>query len=1234
MLRITQFFENGARQVATIMAILALSGCIKKAQVPASHSDTIKYYQRIVVRAESPPWTATGISVNPGDHVLIIASGKVTTYPGHQFQVDQPPHRKLMMKIGASGYPTPGVTAENRIFFRSGEAGRLKFCVKDWSHLDKKGKPVYSTRWCRNKYDPCYYRDNSGSYRLDIFVFSTSDQALIRRTLREVAKENQADKELSFHLQQLVDDLEPASPKKEFEAAVQMGHSRSITCAAFSPNGRLTVSGSDDSTLKLWEVFTGREVRTFTGISANVTAVAFSPDGSLILSGHNDGTLAFWEVSTGQKIRKIKGHATWIHTVAFTPDNRLALSGSNDLTVRIWEAASGRLIKTLKGLRRGRMQNVPTTISFSPDARFVLLSGIDMEIREVSTDRVIRRIMGGYAVKTINAAFSPDGRFFSTLDNWGTLTLWEVSSGRMIRTIKDGLQGSGKITRFAFSPDSRFILTWNKEGYITLSDVSTGREIKTFEKHSDKVECLVYSPDGRFALTGHNNGSLALWEIQTGRVVKRFEGHADKILSVAYSPDGHYALCGSADRTVKLWNAASGQLIRTYRGHVADVTSVAFSPDGRLALSGSNDNTSKLWDISRGHAVKTLRGHTGSVTSVAFSPDGRFVMSGSKDETLKLWNIATGREIRTFKGHTHWVSSVAFSPDGRRALSGSNDNTLRLWDVTTGREISTFEANSGWVHSVAFSPDGRFALSGSWQVVKLWDIATGGEIRSFTKHAGNVTSVAFSFDGRFVLSGSDDNTLKLWEVSTGREIRTFKGHLDKILSVAFSPDGQFALSGSNDMTTRIWDVQTGKEIVKMMSSRDGEWITATLDGYYNTSPEGASLIHWVFSGGSETFTFEQFESRFRRPDIIKTRLAGDRKAGKPAPVMTRPPQIEMEDHLAIKQVSGRNYPLKLTVTAPQEIETVRVFVNGKPALEVPVNAREKELSLQVPLFTNANRITVVAYDDRGFSSTPKYMDVVTQDSSLVKPNLYVLGIGISNYPKLPHEWQLEFAHSDAQALAKALQGKEGKLFGNVYSKLFINEEATVENISQALGALSSISENDLAVVFMAGHGMKGIDGTFYFLTANGSFEEPQNGGVSWTLLSEYLARTKGRVILLLDACHSGGIVTETVVPNDELAQQFFAGGYGGVMVFSASKGRQFSMESPDIGGGYGVFTYALVQSLGPATKSADTNSNGFLEFMELVDYVRAYVDRETKGAQTPWLSRKELFGDLPLAMVN
>jgi uncharacterized caspase-like protein len=244
-------------------------------------------------------------------------------------------------------------------------------------------------------------------------------------------------------------------------------------------------------------------------------------------------------------------------------------------------------------------------------------------------------------------------------------------------------------------------------------------------------------------------------------------------------------------------------------------------------------------------------------------------------------------------------------------------------------------------------------------------------------------------------------------------------------------------------------------------------------------------------------------------------------------------------------------------------------------------------------------------------------------------------MGISDYPNLSDHWQLDFAHTDTISLVEAMQKEQGKLYGRVRISLITNEDATVEKISAVLETHSTVGENDIVIIHMAGHGIKDKSGTFYFLTSTvNSIDEPQNGGLSWSLLSAYLSKIKGRVILLLDACHSGSIVTETVVPNDSLAQEFFSGKRGGIMIFSASKGRQYSLESPDIGNGAGIFTYALLQGLGEKSNEVDVNGNGVVEFMELVDYVSGYVGGVTNGEQTPWLSRKEFFGDLPVVTVQ
>jgi WD40 repeat protein len=343
----------------------------------------------------------------------------------------------------------------------------------------------------------------------------------------------------------------------------------------------------------------------------------------------------------------------------------------------------------------------------------------------------------------------------------------EFSEWRLIRTFEGYKEGViSDVNSVAFSPGGKYIVSGGEDCTLKLWEVGSGRLIRTFEGHESRVYSVAFSPDGKYVVSGSGDKTLKLWEAGSGRLVL-FIKHKHSVNSVAFSPDGKYIVSGSdndwedEEKNLKLWEAGSGRLVCTYTyKEFVGYVDVDENIDFRLE-------------------EQSLK----SIFSVAFSPDGKRIISGGEDGTLKLWEAGNLQHILTFKEHEDYVQSVAFNPDGKYIVSGSHDGTLKLWEAESGCLIRTFEGyeggfvkvgnekfSKGGVNSVAFSPDGNYIVSGSgnnWsrsydKNLKLWETASGRLIRTFEGHERGVNSVVFNPDGKYIVSGSCDGTLKLW----------------------------------------------------------------------------------------------------------------------------------------------------------------------------------------------------------------------------------------------------------------------------------------------------------------------------------------------------------------------------------------------------------------------------------------------------------------------------------------
>jgi WD40 repeat protein len=628
------------------------------------------------------------------------------------------------------------------------------------------------------------------------------------------------------------------------------GHFGWVRSVAYSPDGQTLASGSDDNSIKLWDVKTGNLLQTLFGHFDWVLSVAYSPDSQTLASGSRDNTIKLWDVKTGNLLQTLSGHSYWVSSVAYSPDGQTLASGSDDKTIKIWDVKTGNLLQTLSG----------------------------------------------YSDSVYSVAYSPDGQTLASGSDDKTIKIWDVKTGNLLQTLSGY---SNSVLSVAYSPDGQALASGSYDNTIKLWNVKTGKLRQTLTGHSSLVYSVAYSPDGQTLASGSDDTTIKLWDVKTGNLLQTLPGHSSSVSSVAYSPDGQTLASGSGDKTIKIWqlvasiskapvqqpqfqvsqlavskpqsqlgtipapqttipvkNKKPGKLLiaailgfigtqfygcmrygvfpvnpisviaslpsgifleRTLTGHSDSVWSVAYSPDGQTLASGSWDKTIKLWNVKTGNLLQTLTGHSDQVRSVAYSPDGQTLASGSSDKTIKLWNVRTGNLLQTLTGHSDSVW-LAYSPDGQTLASGSWDNTIKIWDVKTGNLLQTLTGHSDSVYSVAYSPDGQTLASGSSdKTIKLWNVRTGNLLQTLNGHSDSVYSVAYSPDGQTLASGSDDKTIKLWDVKTGNLLQTLTGHSYPVWSVAYSPDGQTLASGSwdntinwsSDKTIKLWNVKTG-----------------------------------------------------------------------------------------------------------------------------------------------------------------------------------------------------------------------------------------------------------------------------------------------------------------------------------------------------------------------------------------------------------------------------------------
>lgn len=926
-------------------------------------------------------------------------------------------------------------------------------------------------------------------------------------------------------------------------------------------------------------------------------------------------------------------HTAPISSITTDAKNRWLATASLDKTLRVWDIQNGALLQTLRPPLGEGGEGMLYSVAMSPDGTLIATggwTGVDWDtvtsiyIFERATGRLLRRITGGPGVIS-SLVWSPDGGYLAA----------GLSAGiRVYRTGDFTLAGQdtdygGEVYGLDFNSTGRLV-TSSYDGLLRLYHVESDK-LQLIAKKSapggQRPRDVRFSPDGTMIALGFNDlPNVNLLAADTLNILHapNVEGIKTGNLSqVSWSADGRTLY---ASGTVK---SADGKfLIR------------AWSQGGRGAFRDVvvpvNNTIMHIRTLASGGVVFGSADPTWGVFGVP-GERPRLVKAATADFREGFHVSRDGLTVRFSFGMLNRLPA-RFNLTERRYEESSDEGGL-LPPLLTAQGIEV----KNWQN--AFTP----TING--QALKLKQYETSLRVAVAPDGQSLVLGTNF-YLRRFDRAGHE-----LWQQIAPPAVSALN----------ISADGQLVVAGYHDGTIRWHRLSDGKELAAFFPHADRRrWVVWTPSGYYDASPGAEDLIGWHLNRGKDNaadfFPASRFRAQLNRPDVITKifdtldegealRLANvdagrrvDAQFVKVQNVL--PPIVEILSPTDGTDMNTTRVTIKYSTRSPADapVTGLRARVNGQMVILAGTNnvaATDGLREINVPIPPQDSLIQLFAENKNGFSAPAAVRVNWTKETAAAptakeeaqfKPKLYVLAVGVSKYAD--PDLNLALAAKDARDFAAVLQQQQGKLYSEVKVRLLTDEKATKDDVLDGLEWLKrEVTARDVGMLLLAGHGKNDNTNNYYFLPHNADLKRLLRTGVPQNDIKIALNSLAGKAIFFVDTCHSGNVLgtakTRGVNTDINAFVNELASAENGVVVFTASTGRQVSLEKTDWGNG--AFTKAVVEGL---SGKADFKKTGRITHKGLDFYVTERVKELTEGQQSPVSISPAGVTDFPIAAVG